>query len=93
MDGSSSICPIMQAIYVATFDNILTTKDINLLVPAMQKLPYCTSCRRSEHSPSTKMVIQDQHLYIYIKLKSHLSVCLSVCIPLEFIIKKSNLMK
>ena len=31
---------IMQAIHVALFDNIMTTKDINLLVPALQ----CRSC-------------------------------------------------
>ena len=35
MDGSSSTCPIMQAIHVASFDNILTTKDINLLVSVL----------------------------------------------------------
>ena len=40
VDGSSSTCPIMQAMHVASFDNILTTKDTNLLVPSLQ----CRSC-------------------------------------------------
>ena len=34
MDGSSSTCPIMQAIHVASFDNILPQKTlINWYLP------------------------------------------------------------
>ena len=37
MDGFSSACPIMQAMHVASFDNILTIGTR----PTMQKLPSC----------------------------------------------------